>query len=113
MYKALKKIDKYRGACHADDLFYIFTTHYHEPPKLNSKEFKTIERMVGIFTSFAIAGDPNCKEISHLKINPCDEANAFRCINITENDVTEIEYPELSKLKAWDSVYEELQVPIY
>lgn len=116
MFKALKKAQKYKGACHADDLFYLFTTNYHKPPVLNSKEFNTIQKMVGIFTSFA-ASNPNCElnceEISDLKINPYGEANSFKCINITETNVTEIELPEINRLKVWDSVYDEHQVPMY
>jgi len=113
MFKALKKAQKYRGACHADDLFYLFTTNYHAPPPSNSREFTTIQRLVGIFTSFAITGNPNCAEVSNLKINPCGVVNSFKCINITENNVREIELPEINRLKVWDSVYDELQVPMY
>lgn len=111
MFKALKNAQMYRGACHADDLFYLFTTNYHTPPPLNSREFKTIQRMVGIFTSFAITGNPNCAEVSNLKIRPCGESDALKCVNISENNVTEMELPEINRLKVWDSVYDELQVP--
>lgn len=113
MFKALKKAQKYRGACHADDIFYLFTTNYHSPPPLNSREFITIQRMVGIFTSFAITGDPNCEEVSNLKINPCVGTEPCKCVNITENNVAEIELPEINRLKIWDSVYNELGVPLY
>lgn len=112
MFKALKKAQKFKGACHADDLFYLFTTNYHLPPAVNSKEFKTIQKMIGIFTSFAITGDPNCDETADLKIHPCGEANS-ECINFTEESVTKIELPEISRLKVWDSVYDELHIPMY
>lgn len=113
MFKALKKTQKYRGACHADDLFYLFTTNYHAPPPLNSREFKTIQRMVGMFTSFAITGNPNCEEVSNLMISPCGGTSSLKCVNISENNATEIELPEINRLKIWDSVYDELQVPLY
>lgn len=113
MFKALKKAQKYRGACHADDIFYLFTTNYHKPPPLNSREFTTIQRMVGIFSSFAISGNPNCDETSNVTITPCVGTNSIKCVNITENNVTEIELPEINRLKVWDSVYNELQVPMY
>lgn len=69
--------------------------------------------MVGIFTSFAISGNPNCDEVSNLKIKSFGETNSFKCVNITENNATEIELPEINRMKVWDSVYEELQVPMY
>lgn len=113
MFKATKKVQHYRGASHGDDIFYLFTTNYHAPPPLNSREFKTVERMVGIFTSFAITGNPNCVEVSNLKMSPHGERNLFKCVNITENGVTEIELPEINRLKIWDSIYEEQSVPLY
>lgn len=114
MFKALKKAQKYRGACHADDIFYLFTTNYHAPPDRDSREFKTIQRMVGIFTSFAITGNPNCEEVPNLTINPCGGGtDSLKCVNVTENGVTEIELPEMNRLKVWDSVYDELRVPMY
>ncbi|KAJ6649742.1 Esterase B1 [Pseudolycoriella hygida] len=113
MFKALKKAQKYRGACHADDLFYLFTTNYHAPPAFHSREFQTIQRMVGIFTSFAITGNPNCEQTSNCKIVPCGEFGSQKCFNITENNITEIELPEINRLKVWDSVYDELRVPLY
>lgn len=114
MFKALKKAQSYRGACHADDLFYLFTTNYHAPPPLNSRESKTIQKMVGIFASFASTGNPNCDEVTNLTIHPCGGTDdTLRCINITENNVTEIELPDINRLKVWDSVYDELQIPMY
>ena len=113
MFKALKKCMKYKGACHADDLFYLFNTVYHEPPTQGSKEFKTIQKMVGMFTSFAINGDPNCQEVQHLNIKPQDGSTPMKCINITETDVTEIPLPRENNLKVWNSIYEEHNVPLY
>lgn len=114
MFKALKKSQHYRGACHADDLFYLFTTDYHPHPPPDSREFKTIDRMVGMFTSFAITGDPNCSEVSNLKIFPCDgNGNDSQCVNITENNVTEIELPEINRMRVWDSIYHECEIELF
>lgn len=114
MFKASKKAQQYRGACHADDLFYLFTTDYHPPPSSDSREFKTIERMIGIFTSFARTGNPNCAEVSNLKIIPCNgDTSELKCVNITENNVTEMELPEINRMKVWDSVYAEHGVPLF
>lgn len=113
MFKALKNSCQYKGACHADDLFYLFNTVYHEPPSSDSKEFATIKKMVGMFTSFATDGNPNCEEVSHLKIEAQNRSTPTKCINITESDVTEIPLPEEGNLKVWDSIYEAHDVPLY
>lgn len=113
MFKALKKAQHIKGACHADDIFYLFTTSYHETPEIVSKELQTITKMVGMFTSFAITGDPNCDEVSHVNIAPCSDTNSLNCINITIDDVTEIPLPEMENLQIWDIVYETHDVALY
>lgn len=114
-FKILKKCEKYHGACHVDDVFYIFKTNFTEVPPIDSKEFKVIEKMVGIFTSFACNGDPNCLEIKPGKFTSLRNGNAdeIKCTEITENDVTEILLPELSKLKVWNSIFSDHDVPLY
>lgn len=113
VFKALKKGQKYKGASHADDLFHLFKTAYHDPPPSESKEMKTVQRFIGIFTSFAITGDPNCRELPGLVIKSNDGSVPLKCINITENGVEEIPFPEEEKLNVWDSVYEAFEVPLY
>lgn len=109
--KLVKKCGHIPGACHADDLFYVFHTEYHSPPPEQSPEFATIQKIVGIFTSFAITGDPNCDEVANL-MKPFDGSEPVKCINMTLNDIAEIELPEAEKLKVWNSIYEEANVPL-
>lgn len=103
----------YKGACHADDVFHLFKTAYHDLPAPESKEFKTIQRVVGMFTSFAITGDLNCRELPDLVIKPNNDSEPFTCINITTNEVEEIPLPDEEKLKVWDSVYDAFEVELY
>ena len=110
--KQVKKCEKISGACHADDIFHLFTTIYHPPPLPSSPEFLVIEKFVGILTSFAITGNPNCDEITNLTIKPCQKSKPVMCVNLTLNDVAEIELPENDKLKVWNSIYEEANVPL-
>lgn len=108
----VKKCEKYKGACHADDLFYIFNTEFHTPPLPDSQEFLTIQKFVGMLTSFAINGDPNCDEVKHVTIKPLGKSDSTMCINITLKNVTEIELPEAENIKLWNSIYEEQNVPL-
>lgn len=110
MHKIIKKCLNYKGASHVDDLFYLFKTNYTEMPQKDSKEFKVIENMVGIFSNFSISGSPNFNEI---KFTPQNDANNLKCVQMTENDVVEIELPELKSFKVWDSIYEDHDVPLY
>jgi cholinesterase len=110
--KLVKKCAHISGACHADDLFYLFNTIYHPPPPKNSPEFLTIQMLVGMFTSFAITGDPNCDQVKSSLIKPFDGSDSFKCYNITLNDFAEVELPEAAKLNAWNAIYEETNVPL-
>ncbi|KAG5669167.1 hypothetical protein PVAND_017062 [Polypedilum vanderplanki] len=110
LYKSLKKSEKYKGACHADDLFYLFKTIHLDVPEKDSNEFKSIERMIGIFTNFAATGDPNYDD---CKFSPQSNINDLKCTEITEKDVKEIDLPELKTLKVWDSIYKDHDVPLF
>lgn len=113
LFKRVWKCEEYNDAGHGDDLFYLFKTIHLDSPSRDSKEFAAIEKMIGMLTSFAVNGDPNCKEIEPIKFNPQTDADNLMCIQITEDDVTEIELPELTKLKVWNSVYNDHDVPLY
>lgn len=109
----MKKSQHIKGASHADDLFYMFTTDYHEPPAIDSNEFQTIKRMIGMFTGFAINGNPNCRELADLNIKPLDGSTPTKCLYITVEGVTEGLLPCEENFKVWDSVYETREVELY
>lgn len=113
VYKILRKCAHYKGASHADDLFYIFNSIYAESPSRDSKEFKVIEIMIGIFTNFAINKSPNCREIEPIKFAPQTSPDELKCVQITENDLTEIFLPEVIKLRVWNSIYDDHDVTLY
>lgn len=112
MFKTLKKCKHLKGASHADDLFYLFTTSYHDRPEPGTKEFESIKRFVGMFTSFAKTGDPNCPEVSMI-IQPVGVSPQLKCISITENGISEISLPGEEKFKVWDSVYVDQGVALH
>jgi carboxylesterase type B len=110
--KLVKKSGNLPGACHADDLFYLFNTEYHPPPLQSTPEFAIIQKLVGMFSSFATTGNPNCDEVGELTIKPCDGSEALMCIRLSLDDVVEAKLPEADQLKTWNSVYEEANVPL-
>ncbi|CAH1721579.1 unnamed protein product [Chironomus riparius] len=113
LFKRVFKCSKYNVAVHGDDIFYLFKSEFLGVPPEDSKEITVIQKMVGIFTSFATTGDPNCEEIDPVKFNFQTNADELKCLQITEDDVSEIDLPELSRLKVWSSVYNDHDVPLY
>jgi cholinesterase len=107
MIKEMKNGNEYRGAAHADDLFYMFKSLVFEVSEKNSKEYNVIDKMIGIFTGFARDGNANCSEISPVKFHSQSDENILKCVEITENGVGERLLPELEKLKVWRSVYDD------
>ncbi|KAH8278686.1 hypothetical protein KR018_006951 [Drosophila ironensis] len=93
-----------RGVCHADDLGYIF----HKPPikklPLDSAEYRTIQRMVNILTSFAKTGDPNCLESGPDQWTPITAKYPFKVMNIGQEAevVTQL---EKEGLEVWNRIY--------
>lgn len=85
---------------------YLFTNFMKRPLALETLEYKTMERMVGIWTKFAADGNPNPEIISSIKFEPVSVKQApFKCLNIS-NELEVIELPETKSNAFWDSIFE-------
>ncbi|EDW81349.2 uncharacterized protein Dwil_GK11072 [Drosophila willistoni] len=93
-----------KGVAHADDLSYLFRNCNSFKLDKSSPEYRTIQRMIGIWTSFAATSNPNCQEISEVNWQPSTKEQAHLVLNIS-NDVKIIDLPEHKKLKIWNSMY--------
>ncbi|XP_020813844.1 uncharacterized protein LOC110188456 [Drosophila serrata] len=98
--------NRVRGVSHGDDLSYLFYNVISSKLEKSSKEYQTIERMVGMWTSFAAKGDPNCEEIGDAKWEPLQpmESGVEQCFNIS-HDLEMLELPEADSLALWDTFY--------
>ncbi|EDW81348.2 uncharacterized protein Dwil_GK11073 [Drosophila willistoni] len=93
-----------KGVAHADDLCYLFLNSEAWKLDKSSPEYRTIQRMIGIWTSFATTSNPNCQEISEVNWLPSTKEQAQLVLNIS-SDVKIIDLPEREKLKVWDIMY--------
>nr|XP_014092435.1 esterase B1 isoform X1 [Bactrocera oleae] len=96
-----------RGVCHADELSYLFYNLNSDKLPPTSGEFKTIQRMIGMWTAFAATGNPNCTEIEPIQWQPVeakDVENAQpKCLNIDEE--LEIKSLPHKHLKTWTNLF--------
>ncbi|XP_046869506.1 esterase B1 isoform X1 [Drosophila willistoni] len=93
-----------RGACHGDDLCYVWHSMLSHQSAPDSPEYQVIKAMVDIFTNFAAHSDPNCESIKSLKFAPMESEDNLHCLNIS--DKIEIKrLPELEKLSVWNGFY--------
>ncbi|KAH8343945.1 hypothetical protein KR084_002205 [Drosophila pseudotakahashii] len=93
-----------RGVCHADDLGYVFHKQAQKKQSLDSAEYRTIQRMMGILTTFARSGDPNCPETGPDQWLPVSSKSPFKVLNIGQEMecVTQV---EKEGLEVWNRLY--------
>ncbi|XP_037945474.1 esterase B1-like [Teleopsis dalmanni] len=93
-----------RGACHGDDLCYIWRTMICNRLVKNTPEYEVARSMIDIWTSFATNGDPNGETLENVIFEPLTRDENMKCLNISEK-MEFIDLPELEKLKVWNSFY--------
>ncbi|XP_030374228.1 uncharacterized protein LOC115623824 [Scaptodrosophila lebanonensis] len=93
-----------RGVSHADDISYMFYHILSSKIDKTSPEYRTIERLIAMWTSFAAHGNPNCEAIAPTSWNALEADGPRRCLNISER-VEFITLPETKQFELWDSFY--------
>ncbi|XP_055379612.1 esterase B1 [Condylostylus longicornis] len=93
-----------RGACHGDDLSYIFLNCIAEVLKEDALEYKIIQRMTGFLTNFAKNGNPNGEVLENVEWKSLEKGEKLKCLNINSK-LKYIELPENEKMEIWDSLY--------
>jgi len=95
--------DILRGVCHADELGYIFPRHRGS---LSTAGKLTVQRMVGILTTFARTGNPNCVETGSEVWPAVDRKDPFKVMNIGQKLEVQSQ-PEKEGIKVWNQLYNE------
>lgn len=99
---------KVRGTCHGDDLSYLFYNSLARKLKNHTREYKCIERLVGLWTHFATCGNPNFDPEQADLWQPVDaaaiEKHQLKCLNISD-ELKVIDVPDMRKLMVWESFF--------
>ncbi|KAH8420853.1 hypothetical protein KR222_006861, partial [Zaprionus bogoriensis] len=99
-----------KGVSHADELAYQFYSLQGRRLPKESREYRNIERTVGIWTQFAATGNPYSPKINGLDLISWDPVRkgdeTIKCMDIND-DMKFIDLPEWSKLKIWESLFDE------
>nr|WAP33820.1 alphaE1 [Bradysia odoriphaga] len=97
-----------KGCSHADDISYLFKNQSGKIPPRYSMEYRTIQTLVGAFTRFASDGNPNDSRNSALVWEPVNNLEKpYKCLNIVDEGVSFVDFPEDDRMKFWDSLYSE------
>ncbi|ALC41152.1 alpha-Est1 [Drosophila busckii] len=103
-YRILKCGPQVRGVCHADDLSYMFYTVLSKKLDKSTAEYRTIDRLIGMWSSFASTGNPNCKLIEPCHWDAVRPGGSELCLNIAE-ELKFMPLPESKEFVVWDSFY--------
>ncbi|XP_063697509.1 esterase B1-like [Culicoides brevitarsis] len=107
-HKAMFAEESAEGACHADDKSYLFKTAMGRVPEPKSKEYQAMQKMVSLFTKFAVNGDPNGDDagVKNWKsITETTGGDVMECLNMTINGFEVMPLPESERMKIWDEIY--------
>ncbi|KAH8420855.1 hypothetical protein KR222_006890, partial [Zaprionus bogoriensis] len=98
-----------RGVSHADDIFYLFYCIPSSKLDKSTPEYRTIEKMIGMWTSFATNDTPNCAEIAPVQWDALDDGDIPKCLNIGRR-LQFMDLPEIKQLRLWDSFYDKVKL---
>ncbi|XP_055628009.1 esterase B1-like [Toxorhynchites rutilus septentrionalis] len=103
----IKFIDpKLRGTSHCDELSYLFSNFTEEVPGEDTFEYRAMQTLVDVFTSFVFKGDPNCEHTAGVSWEPVTQTKpTFKCLNITNDGVAMVDFPDAGRMDLWDSFY--------
>ncbi|KAF2898715.1 hypothetical protein ILUMI_07460 [Ignelater luminosus] len=104
IYKNLGKLN-HPGACHGDDLGYLFKTIF-TPKGLGNIEKEGIQRFIRLWANFARTGDPNPKgkdSLIEVTWTPMRE-NELNYLEIGENLTVGIN-PDAKRMQFWNEIY--------
>ncbi|TMW53988.1 hypothetical protein DOY81_000920 [Sarcophaga bullata] len=98
-----------KGVSHADELTYLFWNLLAKRLPKETREYKTIERMIGIWTQFATTGNPYSSEINgmeNISWDPVKKSDqVYKCLNISD-ELKFIDLPEMEKIKLWSCMFD-------
>ncbi|XP_073820351.1 esterase B1-like [Musca autumnalis] len=107
-FRNLKCGRSVKGVCHADEISYLFYNINAEKLSPTTREYKCIQRMVGMWYNFALSSNPNCKEVAPTKWEPVNVGSDLRkplkLLNIND-EIPFMYVPINDKLSVWDSLY--------
>ncbi|XP_065167389.1 esterase FE4-like [Atheta coriaria] len=95
----------YQGACHMDELGYLFRTPYAPCFKRDSLEERSFRQAVKVWTNFARYGKPASKEDAFESIKITD-SNDIAYINIINDKVVNGNEPNKKVWDFWRNVYQ-------
>lgn len=108
MFRGLCNIPHMNGTCHGEDIPLLFRTKMANRFVKGNDNYDVQQKLLGTFTQFVKAGNPNCSLIKKSKWNaiPKKDIKSFKCMNMGSNEWKMEVLPNLEKLMVWHAVHE-------
>ncbi|KXJ83277.1 hypothetical protein RP20_CCG007797 [Aedes albopictus] len=104
--------DNIRGACHGDELYYLFSSSYFytRAVKQGSRADRMRAKMCKLWTNFAKTGNPSSSGMEfswepYELSNDCNDNVRVNCLQLDEN-VAMVENPCRERLNFWKNLYQ-------
>lgn len=108
--KKLFGLGQYPGACHGDDMFYMFKMkHVDYDVEPESESFKVREKMCKLWTNFAKTGDPNSgdSQLDDCKWPPIQAPGAT--FDVDALDISQklevVRNPDSKRIQFWKDLF--------
>ncbi|KAB0804534.1 hypothetical protein PPYR_01504 [Photinus pyralis] len=101
----------YPGACHADDLGYLFMNALTPPLAPHSLELQSVKRFTTLWGNFAKTGNPNPitpDTLINVPWKPVEKADKLHYLEIGENLTVGIN-PDQERAEFWDDLSQDLK----
>lgn len=98
-----KRIIKFLGACHADDLGYLFKNIALPDCHPESKERTTINRFARMWSNFAKYGNPTPTQELKVLWKPVEEGHWL--VLDFGDELNMRESPEMERMELWKQIY--------
>jgi hypothetical protein len=83
-------------------------------PSIDSKEFEMIKKMVSIVASFVISGNPNNDPNNQdFVFEAVTSESPLKCLDFSNDHIEMIDFPEIERMKVWDEILEDANIPVY
>lgn len=94
-----------RGACHGDDVSYLFQNVMSDKLMPTQMEYICMQRMISMWYNFALTSNPNCKEIAPVVWKSVKDADKqIDCLTINDN-INFTRLPIDERLQKWHQFY--------
>lgn len=114
MYKTMFQMHKFKGACHGDELFYLFQMDGDET-EVSERDQKIVKQLSNMWANFAKFTNPTPRDQQHsiecdwlpIRYQPPGDTDKFilNYLSISNNGCEMKINPDIERMKFWQNIY--------